>query len=173
MNEHAGPATAMSVLIVGLFTILLHDRQPSQPPSPNPTKPRIASKIVPTESIAKPRPSPSKPIARVSEDPVPSLKQPPKPQAEPEKKTTPAAPTVEIREVAVVKKPLPQAPSKPKVPTNPRSPFTIVQAGETLADVASRIYGRSDAAETLWRANRDQVAMIDSPLAGGTLLRTP
>jgi hypothetical protein len=59
------------------------------------------------------------------------------------------------------------------LPTTPKAPFTIVKAGEKLADVATRVYGTSDAAEPLWRANRDQVALIDSPLASGTILRTP
>jgi hypothetical protein len=59
------------------------------------------------------------------------------------------------------------------LPTAPKSPFTVVQEGEKLADVANRVYGTSDAAESLWRANRDQVSLIDSPLSRGTLLRTP
>ncbi len=49
----------------------------------------------------------------------------------------------------------------------------MVEPGEKLADVATRVYGSPDEAEALWRANRDQVAMIDSALAKGTLLRTP
>ena len=42
MNEHAGPACALSVLIVGLFAVLLHDRgQPT--PAGNPLLPTVMS----------------------------------------------------------------------------------------------------------------------------------
>jgi hypothetical protein len=55
----------------------------------------------------------------------------------------------------------------------PSSAFTTVGRGETLADVAVRVYGSTDAATILWMANRDQLARADDPVAVGTLLRTP
>lgn len=51
--------------------------------------------------------------------------------------------------------------------------FTRVAPGETLAAVASRVYGAADQKERLWRANRDQLASPDASLVAGTILRTP
>jgi nucleoid-associated protein YgaU len=55
----------------------------------------------------------------------------------------------------------------------PRSAFTTVEPGESLSAVALRVYGSLDVARDLWRANRDQIARPDDPLAPGTILRTP
>jgi hypothetical protein len=51
--------------------------------------------------------------------------------------------------------------------------FTTVGAGESLADVAIRVYGSPESAEMLWRANRDFIEQRDSSLRAGMLLRTP
>jgi hypothetical protein len=55
----------------------------------------------------------------------------------------------------------------------PESEFTVTQEGESLADVAVRIYGSADAVETLRAANRDRLGPAGADLAPGTLLRTP
>jgi nucleoid-associated protein YgaU len=55
----------------------------------------------------------------------------------------------------------------------PRSSFTTVQKGETLQDVAVRVYGSSDQLELLWSSNRDLLPRKDSPLRPGSVLRTP
>lgn len=55
----------------------------------------------------------------------------------------------------------------------PRASFTIVEPGERLVDVASRVYGTPEAAATLWRANRDRLRGVDAPVAAGLLIRTP
>jgi len=54
-----------------------------------------------------------------------------------------------------------------------RGSFTVVKAGETLGDVALRVYGTTGEAGFLWRANRDALERRDSPLTVGMLLRTP
>jgi hypothetical protein len=54
-----------------------------------------------------------------------------------------------------------------------RFAVTVVEADETMADVAVRVYGTSDHALTLWRANRDALPRMDTPLSAGMLLRTP
>jgi hypothetical protein len=51
--------------------------------------------------------------------------------------------------------------------------FTLSAEGETLRDVAVRVYGSTERTEALWRLNRDLVGERDAPLAAGTLLRTP
>jgi nucleoid-associated protein YgaU len=55
----------------------------------------------------------------------------------------------------------------------PRGAFTKVIAGESLSDVANRVYGRSDEVRTLWLANRDLLDSAEGLLRPGTLLRTP
>lgn len=54
-----------------------------------------------------------------------------------------------------------------------RSAFTQVGQGESLTDVAIRVYGTSDATRTLWLANRDIIDRRDASLREGMLLRTP
>jgi hypothetical protein len=51
--------------------------------------------------------------------------------------------------------------------------FTVAFEGETLRDVALRVYGSADEGEALWRLNRDLVGRRDAVLGAGTLLRTP
>ena len=164
MNEHAGPACALSVLIVGVFAVLLHDKNP--PPAP----PRPAASDLASATPAPPRTAPridDHARRAAAESPPPIAPRPP-----------PApTPTVEIR-------PAPHVPSSPAprrqpatrprpIPARPRASTTIVEPGETLADVAARIYGEADAADAIWKANRDQLAARDAALTGGMLLRTP
>jgi hypothetical protein len=53
------------------------------------------------------------------------------------------------------------------------SAMTVVEENETMADVSLRVYGRTDQAEALWRANRDALPRVDTPLSTGMVLRTP
>jgi hypothetical protein len=55
----------------------------------------------------------------------------------------------------------------------PRSAFTVARPDETIEEIALRIYGTSDQAETLRKANRDTLPREDSPLSSGMVLRTP
>jgi nucleoid-associated protein YgaU len=48
-----------------------------------------------------------------------------------------------------------------------------VKNGETLEDVAIRVYGSTDQVDLLWRANRDLLPRKNSPLNAGAVLRTP
>jgi nucleoid-associated protein YgaU len=48
-----------------------------------------------------------------------------------------------------------------------------VRPGETLRDIAIRVYGSADDLDSLWRANRDVLPHKDSPLMAGSVLRTP
>jgi hypothetical protein len=51
--------------------------------------------------------------------------------------------------------------------------FTIAIEGETLKDVALRVYGPSGDDEMLWRLNRDLIDAREAVLTAGTPLRTP
>ena len=59
------------------------------------------------------------------------------------------------------------------VARQPRAAFTVVNAAETIQDVALRVYGSTVQVDSLWRANRDALPRRDSPLSTGMVLRTP
>jgi nucleoid-associated protein YgaU len=52
-------------------------------------------------------------------------------------------------------------------------PFTAVRDGESLEQVAQRVYGDRAAVGHLLAANRDQIENPDAPLQAGQPLRTP
>jgi hypothetical protein len=54
-----------------------------------------------------------------------------------------------------------------------RGAFTKTKVGESLADVAERVYGTKSAVDSLWRANRDVLNSPDDPIEAGLILRTP
>ncbi len=85
--------------------------------------------------------------------------------AEPVPELTPGSPWIEP--------PSATNPQRAGLSGQPREAFATVAAGERLEDVARRVYGTAEAAERLWRANRDTLSRPDSPLEPGTLLRTP
>ncbi len=57
--------------------------------------------------------------------------------------------------------------------SRPLSAFTRVENGESLRDIALRVYGSEDALRLLWQANRDELDRPDDPLRVGMVLRTP
>jgi hypothetical protein len=63
--------------------------------------------------------------------------------------------------------------SRTRTVSSPRSAFTLVGKGESLDDVAARVYGTADKAEWLWLSNRDLIERKDAALRAGMLLRTP
>ncbi len=66
------------------------------------------------------------------------------------------------------------APSRRKAERiEPRGPFTKVREGESLTDIAARVYGSETASKALWFANRDRLDDPDAPLSPGSILRTP
>lgn len=173
MNEHAGPACALSGLIVAVFAVLLHDHSPP----PTAPKPTARNAPAPAPVASPPAEGPSKPDAPAAipraGSPAVAASPPSRPAAEK------ARPAVALRDVKAEAPKAQSEPARAKAPARrskppiPRPSFAVVEGGETLADVAARIYGSRDEAEALWKANRDQVERIDSPLARGTLLRTP
>jgi hypothetical protein len=183
MNEQAGPACALSVLIVGVFAVLLHDRDRGTSP-PKPSLPSIARDLPrprdpgPLTRTATPPPTPAPRIETSLEAPSPK-----DPGREPQSPRTEPTPTSEDRKspgsaigvVGLENSDLPrgQVPKLPGRSSRPRGDFTVVESGETLADVAERVYGSTRAAESLWKANRDQLTSLESPLQSGILLRTP
>lgn len=178
MNEHAGPACTLSVLIVGIFAVLLHEKDQS----PTLAKPRAPEPGVVKEHHREPQSPRGESISRSLETSPGSS--PPSTsiqlheagsKGDPSRTflNTASASTTSASSANPTNRPV-KLPSKPKPRLiRPRSPFTVVGPGESLADVATRVYGSPDAKEAIWKANRDQIAQVDSPLVRGTLLRTP
>ena len=55
----------------------------------------------------------------------------------------------------------------------PRTAFATVNAGESFADLAKRVYGEGADLEALWKINRDQLPTKESEVRAGMVLRTP
>ncbi len=143
MNKNVGASFGLSVLIVVFFAVILY--QPDSPPPP-------LAAVAPVEPLEAhpPEAQPTPPRPKV-------------PTANPATRADPA-------HVANVARPISQR-SVPAV--EPRGAFTTVRDGESLVDVARRVYGREEATKTLWLANRDRLDRVDAPVAKGSILRTP
>ncbi len=186
MDQHLGATYSLSILIVVAFAIVFYRADPP---------PRKTDDAAPTVTRA------NEPPKRAVTAPPSVPTSPPEPlpifakQVEVAAKA-PVVPQVTLREPVAIERP--QAALRPASPpavvgskpnTEPlvravsrvqpvqrksaRSAFTTVDDRESLDDVAERIYGTSDATERLWKANRDQLPSIESPLRVGMLLRTP
>ena len=185
MVEHAGLSCGISLLIVAVFAVLLHEKE---------ITPKSITSAETLEAIAPialeaPAERSSVPAIVVTEsavirttEPVPASVPDPLPvvvhEADPEPPVTqpvPETPRVQLVRSRVEVSPTTVArPAIPVIaPRSPRSAFAEVEAGERLSDVANRIYGTAEAVETLWRANRDQIAGRDDPIEAGIWLRTP
>jgi hypothetical protein len=149
MNQHLGATYTLSVLVVVAFAIAFH---------------RIDE-----------RAGPPKPTERVSarETQAPPAPDPPFQVASPVARAEVVRPKVTAVEPAPPRTPRPVIRPVSKVAARPRGAFARVEPGEALADVARRVYGLPTMAEPLWRANRDQLPSITTPLDAGMTLRTP
>ena len=85
----------------------------------------------------------------------------------------PQASRADADRVAVVARPVSRRVARPLTPVEPRGAFTKVREGESLADVARRVYGEGDTLKRLWAANRDLLDNVDAPVDPGSVLRTP
>jgi hypothetical protein len=194
MDQHAGASIALSFALVVAFAIALY--QPDHPPAtPGPTAVETVEAPEPRPAVASAGPppplTPGEPIAEAVAveppgDPAP-VRSAGKPVDRPARPRTAAASggppllTAERggRLAAAVQpasrpRPTQQPPSPPprRAPMVPSEPFTVSEPGETLREVAARIYGTPDRTDALWRLNRDLVARRAMELAPGTLLRT-
>ena len=127
--------------------------------------------VIALVAIAFHRPE-SPPVALRPARPVESVAPPPESMPAP----TPGVPLSE----AIPEPPRPAPAARPIRPASrrrtfrrPSSAFAVVEEGETLADVARRVYGSEDQAEALRRANRDQLGGPGAEVRAGMLLRTP
>jgi hypothetical protein len=176
MNRQVGPSIVFSVLIVCFFAVALFQRDPPRSARARSGQretdksPRTASVIEDIKrkgstATAEPRqPRQSADVRRLNAGPGDA----------PIARVVPvSARTQGANEAA----PIVTAGLKAAAPVEPRrepaSAFIVVQANETIRDVALRVYGSSERAAALWRANRDALPVLDSPLSSGMVLRTP
>jgi hypothetical protein len=191
MNRHVGASFTLSVFVVGLFAVILY--QPDHPP-PSRSSSLIPNTETPIDPVADDPPPVSstvaarEPLAEGNRDHaagqqapskrrstsvrpvkgrprrsiglVPTLASKSSEPTDPVKKATVVASSVEVEPF----------PGRRRFPS---SSFTQVDEGESLTDVALRVYGTRDATATLWLANRDIIDRRDLPLNKGMLLRTP
>ena len=135
--------------------------EPASKPDPVP-EPRDEGRA---ETSPRPQPVTVRSLQDRSEIMVGTEERPPGPSRA-DRMTRPSPTTWPVR---------PQTIARRRAIVPPRHPpaFTTVGAGESLADVAIRVYGSPESAEMLWRANRDFIEQRDSSLRAGMLLRTP
>ncbi len=183
MNRQAVPSIVLSVAIVCFFAVALYQRDP-KPPST--VIPRASPRAPASPSLASPGPgtTPARTteVARVA--PLPGVDDVNRQLASHSDRAPDAgAPTPAIRMVSRravralgSQSPPPREATDAVRAAGRRSPhpaFTVVGSNETIADVARRVYGKADAADALWRANRDVVPQPGAPLSPGMMLRTP
>jgi hypothetical protein len=163
MNENVGASFGLSVLVVVFFAIALFQPErgralketasasaKSEPVEAHPPEPELTPIVEPQAA----RPGPVASTRRLA----PGIA---KRAATAGKTSKPAV--VAARRVE----------SKVVEPRTPTGPFTEVRAGETLEDVAWRVYGSDRAVDSLRKANRDLVRDEAVPLVAGALIRTP
>jgi hypothetical protein len=194
MNRHVGASFTLSVLVVVFFAVILYEPEHARPTA---RSPHHAPSTSPSPS---PSPTPGVPISEAITAPPPESLGPSSVASLPESLDRPADSPRRFppRSIEAEAEPsrLPVARAAPRLPAAseielgsrprihkaarrrslspvPRSAFTRVAAGESLSDVAVRVYGTPDAANTLWLVNRDLIDRRDAPLSVGMLLRTP
>jgi len=157
MEARAGVSVVLSLCIVALTTVALYrPERPIRTPQLS-TQPDVAA----ASAVEPPEPAP--PV-------VPDL---------PEPTAGIPLPTPERAVARSVAVPVPKARNRPASEVEnvsrrrPTSAFTSIAPGETLVDIATRIYGTPTASDSLFRANRDVLNAPDDPLQVGGMLRTP
>jgi hypothetical protein len=148
MDRQPGASITLSFALVAVFAIILY--QPEHPPLPH------AGEDIAARNAERPTAHPPPVPPPTAAEALPAAPAP-----------APAPPVL-----------LPVATPNPTPNHQPailpaQEGFTQAREGETLRDVAVRVYGSADEAEALWRHNRDLVARRDATLSAGTLLRTP
>jgi nucleoid-associated protein YgaU len=173
MNRDMGASIALSFVVVAIAAVALY--QPDPPPAKasqtievtaTPPEPPVGAPPPPTPtSVRRDRSSGPSPGEIAQAGAADGGLSPARPIPE----RTPDRPGDDLP----APQPPPRTVSRRQPIATPRSPFTTANPGESLSDVAERVYGSPEAARTLWLANRDQLASPDAPLRPGTLLRTP
>jgi nucleoid-associated protein YgaU len=181
MNRQVGPSILLSVMIVCFFAVALYQRDPPRSPGGG-SRSASADAIGRSDSLRPRGPIRSTPGQPETVELVhtASARRDIKPQ--PTGMTSAASLTNSTR-LPARSAPTPGLRSngsggeregvREEVLRQPGSAFTVVEADETLEDVARRVYGSGTHVDSLWRANRDALSGKDAPLTEGMVLRTP
>ncbi len=172
MNRNVPASFGLSVVIVLFFAVVLY--QPDPPPA------SVGRVEAPVRSDPSPAPLTTTHEVEVEVSTAATIVPPTVPTTDrrsPAQASEPASAPVAV----LVERRAPTPPARTvsrrepivEAPKEPRGAFTQSRAGESLSDVAQRVYGKEDQARALWLANRDVLDRVDSPLRPGTLLRTP
>lgn len=174
MNRNVTASFSLSVSLVVLFAVLLY--QPDGPIPPSLQDSAVvqadARPSSPNPEGKRPEPTPGVPLPLSAAGDVTSGQRSPSP-------TVPEKAAVEVDAVGAHAPPAPgvrveaSKPSPDVVPAQAHSTFTHARPGESLADIAVRVYGSPESAEKVWMANRDLIDAPDAIPPAGALLRTP
>jgi hypothetical protein len=156
MTKHLAPTYLLSVGIVLVCAIALYRSDPPRKPS----RPQAVARAEPVRHVdVEPKAVERPTVVRTEVAP----------RASTPVEARPVLPTSTVVRQVAQSRPRPRPTPTPTT----RGAFTVVEEGETLADVAIRVYGDADRAEDLWRSNRDQAPGRTGLLRTGMLLRTP
>jgi hypothetical protein len=200
MDQHLGASITLSFALVVFFAIVLYQpEKPPVPPSPAEGAPGLPQEPPPSQTGPIPPVTPAEPLPELTSQAASAPSSPlvqevegfperpietiatHRPEPETRVRTSPGG----TRPRSKSQRKAPGADSGPiatrVAPTTrrevterpPHATFTLANEGETLKDVAIRIYGSEVEAEALWRLNRDLIGRSDVSLSAGTLLRTP
>jgi hypothetical protein len=188
MNRQVGPSIVLSVFIVCFFAVALFRHDQKRPTADGTRKHAFQGSASPEHSGSTPKPDFPAGLAATSNGgamkPGPDIDRESTSRGGGPRITIadPNPPTIRPASVrsqraseqpAAAKADFDKMPAQHRRMHQPHSAFTVVRREESIADVAVRIYGSTDAVEELWRANRDLLPERDSALASGTFLRTP
>jgi nucleoid-associated protein YgaU len=200
MDQHLGASITLSFALVVVFAVVLY--QPEKTPlAPSPPgAATVAGQGPPARPTDRAPPlTPGEPLPELSSSPtsVPSFRPtreddgatendsksnaPPRPEPERRVKSSGGGIRSRVTTDGHATRTGPGATAPSLVPVTHRQSrevpahdaFTEAYEGETLRDVASRVYGSPEEDEALWRLNRDLIGRRDDALSAGTLLRTP
>jgi nucleoid-associated protein YgaU len=180
MNRQVGPSIVLSVLIVCFFAVALFQRD-------RPRATRDRPRVEPRDAIAGSSPgarpyvdgSSRRVSAPVTVKGLPETTHVASRAVVQASSVAPAGFQRKVERLARAPDESRAEPDGPKphdlvaVARQPRAAFTVVNAAETIQDVALRVYGSTVQVDSLWRANRDALPRRDSPLSTGMVLRTP
>lgn len=171
MNRNVTASFSLSVSLVLLFAVLLYQPDGPVPPSLQASSVARADSRQPTpdQDRSRPEPTPGFPLTESSTGGATSDGRSPAPPVQEQ--------AVEIETAGDHSVPSTVARAEETRPgavadLSP-SAFTRARPGESLADIAARVYGSPDSARKVWMANRDLIDSLDAIPPGGTLLRTP
>lgn len=171
MNRNVTASFSLSVSLVVLFAVLLYQPDSTVPPTMQAATIVRAASGEPISNVDRRRPelTPGIPLPESAAGNTSRHKPSPSPTARGE--------AIEHEVVGDRARPSSGGSAEEKssspAPVPPPSAFTHAKPGESLTDIAIRVYGSPDSARKVWMANRDLIDSLDAIPPDGTLLRTP